>query len=197
MTSFFEHKNYTTHISQFHNPPTPLTLDSISVSIKGSERVKDCKVWHKGVDSDHSAIKLTFSLTSIKYKASQKLSVGEIDWHKIRDDEECNRKYNSILRELCPETIQYTEFGRYMMEAGRLTATRPKYERKGWFEDDREHMQPLVEKKAGLLHLICNPPEGSSIEEIKHAYKLAAKEVKDRTEIAKNAWMTKLGQYGQ
>jgi hypothetical protein len=147
MTSFFEHKNYTTHISQFHNPPTPLTLDSISVSIKGSERVKDCKVWHKGVDSDHSAIKLTFSLTSIKYKASLKLSAGEIDWHKIRDDEECNRKYNSILRELCPETVQYTEFGKYMMEAGRLTATRPKYERKGWFEDDREHMQPLVEKK--------------------------------------------------
>jgi hypothetical protein len=68
MTSFFEHKNYTTHISQFHNPPTPLTLDSISVSIKGSERVKDCKVWHKGVDSDHSTIKLTFSLTSINIK---------------------------------------------------------------------------------------------------------------------------------
>jgi hypothetical protein len=36
-----------------------------------------------------------------------------------------------------------------MMEAGRLTATKPKYERVGWFEDDRAQMQPLVEKKAG------------------------------------------------
>jgi hypothetical protein len=30
-------------------------------------------------------------------------------------------------------------------------------------------MQPLVEKKAGLLHLIRNPPNDSDIEEIKQA----------------------------
>jgi hypothetical protein len=80
-----------------------------------------------------------------------------------------------------------------MMEAGRLTATKPKYERIGWFENDRMQIQPLVEKKAGLLHLIRNPPKNSDIEEIKLAYKLATKEVKDRTEIAKSVWANKLG----
>jgi hypothetical protein len=57
-------------------------------------------------------------------------------------------------------------------------------------------MQPLVEKKAGLLHLIRNPPTNSNIEEIKLAYKLATKEeVKDRTEKAKSAWANKLGNF--
>ena len=85
MTTFFEHKEYATHREEFNK--TAITLDSISVSAKSCNNVKDCKVWNKGVISDHSAILLLFSLTSIKVKIPDTLSLGEIDWHKIQNDE--------------------------------------------------------------------------------------------------------------
>jgi hypothetical protein len=73
-----------------------LTLDSFSVSEKGAARVKDCKVWHKGVESDHSTILMSFSLTDVKFKVENSLQQGEIDWHAIKHNQVLNKQFNTI-----------------------------------------------------------------------------------------------------
>jgi hypothetical protein len=76
------------------------------------------------------------------------------------------------------------------------TATTTKKRRVGWFENDKDHMQPLIEKKAELLHRTRspNPQDDLEIETIQSNLKNASKEVKDRTEIAKSIWAKKLGE---
>eukprot|EP00956_Cyclotella_meneghiniana_P040928 scaffold209475_cov73-Cyclotella_meneghiniana.AAC.1 len=193
MTSFFKHNTYTTHLSNLTSPRTPLTLDSISVSGDGSNRVRDCYVWNKGVDSDHSAIKLTFCLSSIKFKESTQLSKGVIDWHTIKNDESKRQIFNSILKEKTHNKhLNYTSFNEAILEAGFATATKPKYERKGWWENDRQNIQPLVTKKAELHHQLISNKDPEDHQYILEEYKKAKKDVKDRVEIAKSIWASKL-----
>jgi hypothetical protein len=44
-----------------------------------------------------------------------------------------------------------------MTAAGLVTATTTKKRRIGWYENDKDNMQPLVDRKAELLHLSQNP----------------------------------------
>lgn len=53
-------------------------------------------------------------------------------------------------------------------------------------------MQPLIENKAELLHLLRNCSNPDDIPDLKLHLKLATKAVKDWTEIAKNLWAKKL-----
>jgi hypothetical protein len=81
-----------------------------------------------------------------------------------------------------------------MKTAGLAAATTTKKRRVGWFENDKDHMQPLIEKKAELLHRSRNPNPQDDLETIQSNLKIASKEVKDRTEIAKSIWAKKLGE---
>ena len=193
MSTYFEHKYYTTHLSKFTTPHTPLTLDSISVSSNGMKRVRDCKVCELGIPSDHSAILLKFCLTSIKYKNSSELSNGVIDWHSIQNNEDLQSQFNAHIEESLPPNASYTEFTQAILKAGYSTATKPKYRRVGWFEDDCEALQPLVTKKTELIHKIRASTDPVETEELQTAYKIVCKETKDRSEIAKNKWARKLG----
>ena len=187
MTSFFEHKEYGTHLVEFNK--TSITLDSISVSAKSFSRVKDCKVWNKGVIGDHSAILLPFAFTSIKVKIPNTFSVGEIDWHKIQNDECTNKAFNQTLKDLCSQKPSSTNFNEMIIKAGFATANTPKKQRIGLFENDCVNMQPLVDEKAKLLHLYRNEKDSNKLLiEIKQDLKIASKNVKDRTEIAKGIW---------
>eukprot|EP00956_Cyclotella_meneghiniana_P041976 scaffold247383_cov38-Cyclotella_meneghiniana.AAC.1 len=193
MTTYFKHDKYTTHTSNFTSPPTPLTLDSISVSSNGVKNVRDCKVCKLGVPSDHSAILLTICLTSIKHKDPSELSLGAIDWHTIRQNEDKRNHFNNFIKENMPLNPSYSEFNQIIMDAGYATATTPKYRRVGWFENDKENLQPLILKKSELLHKIRNSSDPLELETLKATYKLACKETKDRTELAKKCWAIKLG----
>ena len=92
-----------------------------------------------------------------------------------------------------PLNPSYSEFNQIIMDAGYATATTPKYRRVGWFENDKENLQPLMLKKSELLHKIRNSSDPLELETLKATYKLACKETKDRTELAKKCWAIKLG----
>ena len=122
MTTYFNHKNYTTHTSNFTSPQTPLTLDWISISSNGVKKVKDCKVCKLGIASDHSAILITLCLTSIKHKDPTELSLGAIDWHTIRQNEDKRTHFNNFIKENMPHNPSYSEFNQIIMAAHPSTA---------------------------------------------------------------------------
>ena len=193
MNTYFNHDSYTTHVSKFTTPHTPLMLDSISVSSNGVKKVRDCKVSKIGVPSDHSAIMLKFCLTSIKYKDHSELSNGIIDWHAIRTDDSKRSQFNSLIKENLPPNPSYTAYNRAIMAAGYATATKSKDRRIGWFENDREALQPLINKKAEILHNIRALDDPSKLPDLQHAYKVSCKVVKDRSDMAKHKWALALG----
>jgi hypothetical protein len=138
---------------------------------------------------------MTFSLTSIKFKdPTNTLTIGEIDWERIREDPEANKTYNDAIKALLTYSLPYTDFCKCMKTAGLAAATTTMKRRVGWFENDKDHMQPLIEKKAELLHRSRNPNPQDDLETIQSNLKIASKEVKDRTEIAKSIWAKKLGE---
>jgi len=65
--TFFQHNEYATFVS-LGDDRTPSMHDVISVSQAFHKRVRNCQVVDDGVDSDHSAVCITISLTSIKFK---------------------------------------------------------------------------------------------------------------------------------
>ena len=79
------------------------------------------------------------------------------------------------------------------MAAGYATATKSKDRRIGWFENDREALQPLINKKAEILHNIRALDDPSKLPDLQHAYKVSCKEVKDRSDLAKHKWALALG----
>ena len=107
MNSYFQHKSYTAHVSNL--PPCgPQMLDVISVSSKAAKRVRDCKVFKHGLPSDHSAVVMGFSITSIKHSGEAKVSKGVIDWDKIAKDPELRKQFNDAICELCDENTTYS-----------------------------------------------------------------------------------------
>jgi len=60
--------------------------DIFACSISLHKRVRDCVTSLDGVASDHQAVCLKISLTSIKFK-SKAMSRGTINWSKILSDD--------------------------------------------------------------------------------------------------------------
>ena len=112
------------------------------VSCNGAGKVYDCKVWKNGTMSDHSAILLKISLTSLKAKTPDSLSTGIIDWHKIHYDDTTNKAFNDLLREKLQDNSDYTFFNEQIIKAGYATATTFEKFRIGWFENDSVNLQP-------------------------------------------------------
>jgi hypothetical protein len=196
MTTFFSNKSYVTHTSNFNrdDEPIKLTLDSISVSKSGSNRVHNCKVWNLGVESDHSAILMKFSLTSIKFNTkSKELNQGEIDWDSIRYDSDLNTTFNQKLRELHHPNLSYAELGPNIMSAGLSTATKLKDFTPSWYEDDKENLQPPCDKRASICNEIRSCSDPVKRIELTEERKLIRKECQDQIEIAKCKWADKLG----
>ena len=149
--SFFTHSSYLTHRS--HLPPkAPQMLDVFSVSSSSFKRVRNCKTY-KGISSDHEAVELHLSLTQIKHSGDSSLSKGVIDWDKIMHDEPTRLAFNNNLEKLNNEIIglTYSQFFENVMRAGSETAMKVIAPDKGWFEDEKELLQPAIDEKNELL----------------------------------------------
>ena len=162
------------------------------VSCNGAGKVYDCKVWKNGTMSDHSAILLKISLTSLKAKTPDSLSTGIIDWHKIHYDDTTNKAFNDLLREKLQDNSDYTFFNKQIIKAGYATATTFEKFLIGWFENDSVNLQPRIDTKTHLLNQYRNEHNPIVREDIKLDLKAASKLVKDRVEITKNLWATKI-----
>jgi hypothetical protein len=190
--TFFEHEDYTTHTS-YLPPSLPQMLDVISVSSSFFKRVRDCTLWEHSIPSDHAGIICKFSITSISFKHSPPttLSAGEVDWEKIAKDDQIRRKFNERLQELNGDGLtNYSTFMENIMRAGEDTAMRIKAPVKGWFEENREELQPVIQAKHELLSKM-RASTGEERECLRKELKESSEKVSHQIAIAKANWSRK------
>ena len=152
LLTFFKHRNYITYRS-FNQLRTPHMLDNFVCSEKFFKRVKDCKVVSTGVRSDHSAIQVTFKLTSIKFKVNAKKHVI-IDWKKINNNPIVNKQFNDKLTEVLTKETDYTNFNLNILKAAKETATTSKQKNNGWFQNSEETLLPIIEARDRILSML-------------------------------------------
>ena len=91
------------------------------------KKISGYKVTKLGVRSDHTAIVITFRLTSIKFNNDQQYSTV-IDWGEIRTDEETkyflNDKLNELLKKNKSLSNDYTAFALAILLAAQAAATK-------------------------------------------------------------------------
>jgi hypothetical protein len=87
------------------------------------KHVRDCNTILEGVNSNHRAVTLKLTLTSIKVQQSRAISKGATDWQKIQSDEHLQMMYNEHLQSMITPTMDYDEYSAAVLKAGELTMT--------------------------------------------------------------------------
>jgi hypothetical protein len=59
-------------------------------------QVHNCRITLDGVESNHSAVRLDLTMTSLKHKTSTTLARGTIDWCKIASNTATNEHYKTF-----------------------------------------------------------------------------------------------------
>ena len=88
------------------------------------------------------------------------------------------------------EGQEYTTFNSLILQSASETATKLKYENKGWFNHSLATLLPVITSWDNLLHLLqhTDPSNYDSIHEIKHDLKLVQNNVTDNIVLAKARW---------
>ena len=158
--------------------------DVIAVSSKILKRVRDCKVVDDGIDSDHSAVSITISLTSIKFKGKA-VSRGIIDWNKILADETTRAIYVQHLKDLTTDNMPYEDFNAAVLQAGELTATIVRTRVEGWFQFSSDTLAPMIAERDQLLHQIRQESDETILLQLKQALTQKKRHIYDAVGIAK------------
>jgi hypothetical protein len=181
-----KHKHYTTHWSNLSKDWHMLDYVWSTNDIK---RVKDCRVWANNgmINSDHSAVIIEISLTSIQHKVDNRITTEIIDWKEILSNRDRAREYNQRIQDSYSPEMSKQDFSQLMLDSGCATATKPQYIRKGWYELSADTMHRLINEKNSALQKMRNVPI-----KIKSLWKEKLKEVsvriKDATATAKAKW---------
>ena len=85
-----------------------------------------------------------------------------VDWEKIRTDKNFGNFFNdklhlSLMEHGIYEPIkgqEYTTFNSLILLAARETATKLKYDNKGWFNHFLETFLPVITNRGNLIHLL-------------------------------------------
>ena len=160
LLSYFQHANYVTYRT-FSPVHSPHMLDNFMCCANFFKRVTVCKTTTSGAQSDHSAIRVNFKLTSIKLNTDKAEKIV-IDWKTIREDTYTNKVFNCRLHcSLMEQDIfyfeptngnDYTSFNQLILHAAQTTATKPKFEKKGWFHFSKDALLPAISRRDKLLH---------------------------------------------
>ena len=140
---------------------------------------------------------MEFNMTSIKLKEKEETEFKEKkDWRKIKEDEECCKEYNNILRDMKehePE-MTYNDFFDATIRAGKRTALLPQEEPTGWFLLSQDILMPAIRGKNKIVHTLRHPCDLSPDETRALQMKLDAitKINKDLIITAKTRWYEKL-----
>ena len=101
----FTQTSYATHAS-YLPPSLPQMLDIFSISSTAFKRVRNCSLF-PGIPSDHGAVGINISLSSIKHIGERKVTRGVINWEKIGNDSVTRATFNARLYELNQESRAY------------------------------------------------------------------------------------------
>ena len=117
------------------------------------KRVRDCVTSLDGVASNHQAVRLKISLTSIKFKPKT-MTRGAINWSQILSDEHTQMVYNEHLLQITHNDMDYDSYQEAILQAGALTATHHKKQCTGWFQMSRATLVPLLTERNQILHAL-------------------------------------------
>jgi len=162
-------------------------LDVIFVSSSSFKRIRDCTLWEHSIHYDHVGVLYKFSIISISFKHPQptNLTAGEEDWEKIAKDDQLRRNFNDRLQELNGEGLtNYSTLLENIARAGKDTATRIKAPIKGWFEENKEVLQPAIQAKHELLSKMC-ASTGEERESLRRKLKKSSEKISHQIAIAK------------
>jgi hypothetical protein len=168
-------------------------LDVIIYSKTLHKRINNCQVILDGLDSDHHAVRLDLVLTSIKFKETQLLYGGAIDWRKILTNDECRKLYNDAALEAMTVDMDYEEFNNAIRQSGKNTAIPLKERCKGWYEFSQTELMPIIEEKNRLVHTLKQKVNTVEIDDLlRCSLKRVTKQVKDMVLLAKSCWYSNI-----
>ena len=144
--------------------------DIFATSQSIHKRVRDCEVVDNGFESDHKAVKISITITLIKYKA-RSVPRAIIAWRKIFEDPVYQLIFNTELKKLVDAATDYSTFNEKIVEAGRRAATFVETKVKGWFEMFSSELGPLIEEKDRLYHAIKGEVDETRLREMKTEFK--------------------------
>jgi hypothetical protein len=101
-----------------------------------------------------STVCLNLVLTSIKFKETQSLYLGNIDWRKILTNNDCCKLYNDAALEATTIDMHYEEFNDAIRQSRMNTAISLKERCKGWYELSQTELMPIIEEKNRLVHTL-------------------------------------------
>ena len=149
MNTYFKHDEYWTYMS-FNTERTKCMLDVIVTSPAMFGNVTNCHVTRIGIKSDHRAIKITFTLDTMKLNVSTTPKC-DIDNNALRNEK--NDEYNERLQNMLSNAeTMYEEWCETLVQAASMTATKPKKEIKSWFDYNATALIPLIRRRDLLLH---------------------------------------------
>jgi hypothetical protein len=110
-------------------------------------RVRNCQTIAEGVESDHTAVQLDITLTSLKRTNSTALSRGKTDWQKIGTDPTTRQRYNELLTKATTDSpdIPYENFNDIIKKAGEETALLVGSQCNDWFQFSAADLTPPIE----------------------------------------------------
>jgi hypothetical protein len=109
--------------------------------------INNCRVILDGLDSDHRAVRLNLVLTSIKFKETQLIYSGTINWRKILTNDECCKLYNDAALAATTVDMDYEEFNNAIRQSGMNTALSLNECCEGWYEFSQIELLPITEEK--------------------------------------------------
>jgi hypothetical protein len=156
--TFFHHHHdkyvtYTSLPTHHHPRGVPSMHDIFACSISLHKRIQDCVTSLMGVVSNHHAVRLTISLTSIKFKPKT-VTRGTTNWSQILSDNHSRIVYNEHLLQLTDNTMDYDTYQEAILQPGALTATHHKKQCTGWFQMSRTTLAPLLTERNQILHAL-------------------------------------------
>ena len=186
--TFFDHSSHITYES-FNKDQTKCMLDIFVTSADLHKRVRNCMVVDNGIKSDHSAVTLKLSITSIKFKESTKLQEPKRDWRRIQYEEQANIKFSDLILSETTEETPANEFCEIIMKAAAETATTTETSVDGWFEFSKDTLVPLIGHRNKMLHAIKHSNRSNNdLEHTKAQLKALQNRIDYNTAEAKHKW---------
>ena len=121
-------------------------------------RIRNCHAIAEEVESDHTAVRLDLTLTSLKKVNSTALNCGTTEWRKIATDPSTTQRYNDALANLLNDaTVNSPDmpievFNDVIKKAGEDTALLVGSPCDNWFHFNADKLTPSTEERNQVLH---------------------------------------------
>ena len=95
----------------------------------------------------HVGVAMEFAVSTIKHTGKRRVSRGVIDWETIENNPVEQRRFQERIKQLVGNgPVAYSDYMAIIIRAGYDTATKNIEVSKGWFEENREVLQPLYKQ---------------------------------------------------